>query len=177
LAALGARSPGLALLAEAMMRVTLAPTMVDASRSMNVIPEAARLHVDCRVPPGMDEPEVRARLCEVLGTDGYRLEFTERLVGNSSPVESPLMDALVECVSAMDPGARCLPTVSVGYSDSRVFRAAFPDCVAYGFFPHRHMPLTQVTALPHARNERIDVRDLALAVECYRSVARSLLGS
>jgi acetylornithine deacetylase/succinyl-diaminopimelate desuccinylase-like protein len=38
------------------------------------------------------------------------------------------------------------------------------------------MPLSQVTALPHARNERIDVRDLALAVECYRSVTRSLLG-
>jgi acetylornithine deacetylase/succinyl-diaminopimelate desuccinylase-like protein len=160
-----------------MMRVTLAPTMVDASRSMNVIPEVARLHVDCRVPPDMDEPEVTARLREVLGADGYRIEFTERLVGNSSPVESPLMDALREWVSTMDPGARCLPTVSTGYSDSQTFRAAFPDCVAYGFFPHRHMPLAQVTALPHARDERIDVRDLALAVECYRSVARSLLGA
>jgi acetylornithine deacetylase/succinyl-diaminopimelate desuccinylase-like protein len=174
---LAARSPGLAVLAEAMMRVTLAPTMVDASRSMNVIPEVARLHVDCRVPPDMDEPEVTARLREVLGEDGYRIEFTERLVGNSSPVESPLMDALREWVSAMDPGARCLPTVSTGYSDSQTFRAAFPDCVAYGFFPHRHMPLAEVTALPHARDERIDVRDLALAVECYRSVARSLLGA
>lgn len=158
------------------MRVTLAPTMVDASRAMNVIPETARLHVDCRVPPGMDEPEVTARLREVLGADGYRLEYTESLVGTASAVESPLMDALNEWVSEMDPGARCLPTVSVGYSDSRTFRAAFPDCVAYGFFPYRHMPLSQVTALPHARNERIDVRDLALAVECYRSVTRSLLG-
>ena len=37
------------------------------------------------------------------------------------------------------------------------------------------MPLTQLAALPHARNERIDVRDLALAVKCYRSVARALL--
>jgi acetylornithine deacetylase/succinyl-diaminopimelate desuccinylase-like protein len=176
LATLSERSPGFALLAEAMMRVTLAPTMVDASRAMNVIPETARLHVDCRVPPGMDEPEVTARLREVLGAEGYRLEYTESLVGTASAVESPLMDALNEWVSEMDPGARCLPTVSVGYSDSRTFRAAFPDCVAYGFFPYRHMPLSQVTALPHARNERIDVRDLALAVECYRSVTRSLLG-
>ncbi|HVD58850.1 MAG TPA: M20/M25/M40 family metallo-hydrolase [Thermoleophilaceae bacterium] len=176
LAALSEHSPGFALLAEAMMRVTLAPTMVDASRAMNVIPETARLHVDCRVPPGMDEPEVTARLREVLGAEGYRLEYTESLVGTASAVESPLMDALNEWVSKMDPGARCLPTVSVGYSDSRTFRAAFPDCVAYGFFPYRHMPLSQVTALPHARNERIDVRDLALAVECYRSVTRSLLG-
>jgi acetylornithine deacetylase/succinyl-diaminopimelate desuccinylase-like protein len=176
LAALNARSPGFALLAEAMMRVTLAPTMVDASRAMNIIPETARLHVDCRVPPGMGEAEVTARVHEVLGAEGYRLDFTESLVGMASAIESPLMDALGAWVSAVDPGARCLPTVSVGYSDSRTFRAAFPDCVAYGFFPHRHMPLSQVTALPHARNERIDIRDLALAVECYRSVGRSLLG-
>ena len=176
-AELAAKSPDLAVLAEAMMRVTLAPTMVDASRSMNVIPEVARVHVDCRVPPDMDEPQVTARLREVLGPDGYRIEYTERLVGNSSPVESPLMDALCDWVSAMDAGARCLPTVSTGYSDSQTFRAAFPECIAYGFFPHRHMPLAQVAALPHARDERIDVRDLALAVECYRAVARSLLGT
>jgi acetylornithine deacetylase/succinyl-diaminopimelate desuccinylase-like protein len=64
--ALAAKSPVLAVLAEAMMRVTLAPTMVDASRSMNVIPEVARVHVDRRVPPDMDEPQVTARLREVL---------------------------------------------------------------------------------------------------------------
>ena len=176
LAALRERAPGLAVLAEHMMRVTLAPTMVDAARTMNVIPDAARVHVDCRVPPGMDEPEVTARIQEVLGRDGYRLEFTERVVGNASAVESPLMDALNEWVADVDPGARCLPTISTGYSDSQTFRAAFPECVAYGFFPFRHMPLAQVTALPHARNERVDVRDLALAVECYRSVVRRLLG-
>jgi acetylornithine deacetylase/succinyl-diaminopimelate desuccinylase-like protein len=86
------------------------------------------------------------------------------------------MDALGGWVADMDPGARCLPTISTGYTDSQTFRAAFPECVAYGFFPHRHMSATQVTALPHARNERVDVRDLALAVDCYRAVARRMLG-
>ncbi len=56
------------------------------------------------------------------------------------------------------------------------FRAAFPDLVAYGFFPQRHMTVDQVNSLVHAPNERIDVRDLALAVDCYRSVAPQLLG-
>ena len=79
------RAPEFAPLVEPMMRVTLAPTMVEASKARNVIPDEAHLHVDCRVPPGMDEPEVRARLREVLPPDGYRLEFTEQIVGNSSP--------------------------------------------------------------------------------------------
>jgi acetylornithine deacetylase/succinyl-diaminopimelate desuccinylase-like protein len=176
LAALETRAPGYAVLVDAMMRVTLAPTMVDASEQMNVIPAAARLHVDCRVPPGMQETEVRARLLEVLGETGYRLDFTEHVVGNASPPESPLAGALRRWVERTDPGARVLPTISVGYTDSRTFRDAFPDCVAYGFFPNRHMTVEQLGALIHGRDERIDVRDLGLAVDCYRAVATELLG-
>jgi acetylornithine deacetylase/succinyl-diaminopimelate desuccinylase-like protein len=175
LAALERRAPALAPLVDAMMRVTLAPTMVEASEQMNVIPAAARVHVDCRVPPGMDEPEVRARVTEVLGDDG-RLEFTEKVTGNSSPPGSPLADALRGWVERTDPGARVLPTLCAGYTDSRTFRAAFPDCVAYGFFPHRHMTVPQLSELVHGRDERIDVRDLGLAVDCYRAVVTELLG-
>lgn len=170
------RAPKFAPLVEAMMQVTLAPTMVSASEARNVIPDEAHLHVDCRVPPGMDEPEVRARLREVLPADGYRLEFTERIVGTGSPPESPLMDALHSWVGRSDPGARVVPSMCTGYTDSRAFRETFPGCVAYGFFPQRHMGLGDVEALVHGRNERIDVRDLALAVECYRSVVVELLG-
>jgi acetylornithine deacetylase/succinyl-diaminopimelate desuccinylase-like protein len=176
LAALSERAPDFAPDVEAMLRVTFAPTMIDASDQMNVIPERARLHVDCRVPPGMREPAVLERIHEVLGTSGYRLEFTERVVGNASPPESALLDALRAWVERAEPGARCLPTVSVGYSDSRAFRDAFPECVAYGFFPVRHMTLEQLGALVHGRDERIDVRDLGLAVDCYRWVATELLG-
>lgn len=176
LAALRERAPEFAPDVEAMLCVTLAPTMVDASEQMNVIPERARLHVDCRVPPGIEEPAVLERLREVIGAEGYRLELTERVVGNASRPESPLMDALQGWVARSEPGARCLPTISVGYTDSRTFRHAFPDCLAYGFFPHRHMTLEQLGALVHGRDERIDVRDLGLAVDCYRTVATELLG-
>jgi acetylornithine deacetylase/succinyl-diaminopimelate desuccinylase-like protein len=176
LAALQARAPDFVPDVEAMMRVTLAPTMVSASEQMNVIPAAAHLHVDCRVPPGIDEPEVLARVREVLGRDGYRLEFTERLTGTASPPRSPLADALSGWVQRIEPGARLLPTIAVGYTDSRTFRAAFSDCVAYGFFPYRHMTVQQLGKLAHGRDERVDVRDLGLAVDCYRAVATELLG-
>ena len=176
IASLQSSAPDFAPDVEAMMRVTLAPTMVDASEQMNVIPEAARLHVDCRVPPGLDETKVLERVREVLGSEGYRLDFTESVVGNASPPESPLLDALSGWVERSEPGARCLPTISVGYSDSRAFRDAFPDCVAYGFFPTRYMPVDLLAELVHGRDERVDVRDLALAVDCYREVATELLG-
>jgi acetylornithine deacetylase/succinyl-diaminopimelate desuccinylase-like protein len=176
LASLAERAPDYAPEVEAMLRVTLAPTMVDASDEMNVIPERARLHVDCRVPPGLEQAAVLERIHEVIGTNGYRLDFTECVVGNASVASSPLLDALQGWVERTEPGTHCLPTISVGYSDSRAFRAAFPECVAYGFFPYRHMTVEQLGALAHGRDERVDVRDLALAVDCYRGVATELLG-
>jgi acetylornithine deacetylase/succinyl-diaminopimelate desuccinylase-like protein len=63
-----------------------------------------------------------------------------------------------------------------GFSDSSHFRAAFPDCVAYGFFPHRHMSVLDEMPLVHNADERIDVRDLGFAARCYADVARALLG-
>jgi acetylornithine deacetylase/succinyl-diaminopimelate desuccinylase-like protein len=159
-----------------MLRVTLAPTVIRASSELNVIPASARLDVDCRVPPGLGAETVLARVAEVLGPGAPRPEFTECVTGNASPPASPLMDALEGWIAREDPGARLVPTISPGYSDSRTFRDAFPDCVAYGFFPIRHMDPDLVNSLYHSHDERIDVRDLELAERCYRDLAVTLLG-
>jgi acetylornithine deacetylase/succinyl-diaminopimelate desuccinylase-like protein len=105
-----------------------------------------------------------------------RIAFTERVVGNRSPTSSPLMDALEAWIASNDPGARTVPTILPGFTDSRHFRAAFPDCVAYGFFPQRRQSLLETQALIHAPNERIDVRDLIWAADFYRQLALELLG-
>jgi acetylornithine deacetylase/succinyl-diaminopimelate desuccinylase-like protein len=173
---LAERDPILALVVEPMLGVSLAPTKIRASDKINVIPSKAVLAVDCRVPPGLGADHARMRIQEVLGTEGYDLEFSEEVVGNSSPVESPLMDAIREWVAANDEGARCVPTMLPGFTDSRTFRAAFPDCTAYGFFPHRHSQLYETAPLVHSANERVDVRDLAFATQFFADIATRMLG-
>jgi acetylornithine deacetylase/succinyl-diaminopimelate desuccinylase-like protein len=176
LEALRANDAGLALLVEPMLGVTLAPTRIWGSEKINVIPASAELRVDCRVPPGLGEEHALARIREVLGEDGYRLEFTERVVGNASPISSPLMDAIEGWVRTNDPDARVVPTILPGFTDSRTFRDAFPECIAYGFFPHRHMSLYETSPLIHSADERIDVRDLGFAASFFRDVCKELLG-
>jgi acetylornithine deacetylase/succinyl-diaminopimelate desuccinylase-like protein len=180
LARLCAADPRLAVMFEPLLGVTFAPTMIGASEKINVIPSRAVLKVDCRVPPGLGEAEVGRAIAEVLGSETdsdppFEIEFTERIVGNRSPLHSPLMDAISEWVSAHDPGARTVPTILPGFTDSRHFRAAFPECVAYGFFPQRHQTLPETMALMHAADERIDVRDLVFATEFFRDLALSVL--
>jgi acetylornithine deacetylase/succinyl-diaminopimelate desuccinylase-like protein len=173
---LNERDPRLLQMLEPMFGVTLAPTKISASEKINVIPSRAELRVDCRVPPGLGEEQARRAIEQVLGgLDGLRIEFTERVTGNRSPIDSPLMDALGEWVTERDPGAKTVPTILPGFTDSRHFRAAFPECVAYGFFPQRYQSLLETQALIHAPDERIDVRDLAFASEFYRDLALRLL--
>jgi acetylornithine deacetylase/succinyl-diaminopimelate desuccinylase-like protein len=176
-AALRERDPMLAMLIEPMLGVTMAPTRIFASEKINVIPSRARLAVDCRTPPGMLEDQVRRRIHEVLGADGYKIEFTEKVVGNSSPADTPLMDAITHWIGREDPGARVVPTMLPAFTDSRTFRDAFPECVAYGFFPQREMNLYETSPLVHSRDERIATADLGFAARCYRDVTKELLGA
>jgi acetylornithine deacetylase/succinyl-diaminopimelate desuccinylase-like protein len=172
---LRAKDEVLAMLVEPMLGVTLAPTMARASDKINVIPSRAELQVDCRVPPGLGRDHAERRIHEILGGDGYTLEFSEQTIGNSSPVDSPLMDAIRDWVGEHDPDARVVPTMLPGFTDSRTFRAAFPEVIAYGFFPQRHMTLYETAPLIHSADERIDVRDLAYAARFYYDVAKRLL--
>jgi acetylornithine deacetylase/succinyl-diaminopimelate desuccinylase-like protein len=86
------------------------------------------------------------------------------------------MDELSSLLADHDPGAEIVPFVLPGFTDSRHFRNVFPECVAYGFFPQSHQSLQQTAPLIHAADERIDVRDLALAAELYSELARRVLG-
>ncbi|MBX5441852.1 MAG: M20/M25/M40 family metallo-hydrolase [Solirubrobacteraceae bacterium] len=171
--------PVLALQVEPMLGVTFAPTRIWASEKINVIPASATIGVDCRVPPGLGREVAERRVVEVLGDPaeaGYRLEWTEQVAGNASPVESPLMDAIRDWAAEHDPEAGLVPLIMTGFTDSRSFRAAFPDVVAYGFFPHRHMTVHETVPLIHSADERIDVRDLGHAAAFFRDITRRLLG-
>jgi acetylornithine deacetylase/succinyl-diaminopimelate desuccinylase-like protein len=202
---LGAADERLVTMFEPMLGVTFTPTRIRASEKINVIPSSAELKVDCRVPPGLGEEQVRRGIGEVLGpevlvparpgpahpeagederegageSDGtgapWRINFTERIEGNGSPISSPLMDAIAEWVAEHDAGADVVPVILPGFTDSRHFRVAFPECVAYGFFPQRHQTLFEAAPLIHAADERIDARDLAFATQFFRDLALRML--
>jgi acetylornithine deacetylase/succinyl-diaminopimelate desuccinylase-like protein len=177
IARMAAQDERLATVFEPMFGVTFTPTRIKASEKINVIPSSAELRVDCRVPPGLGEKEVLLGIAEVFEGEGWgRVEFTERVVGNRSPMASELMQGIADWISENDPGAEVVPVILPGFTDSRHFREAFPECVAYGFFPHRYASLFETMPLIHGADERIDVRDLGFAAKFFRDMALRILG-
>jgi acetylornithine deacetylase/succinyl-diaminopimelate desuccinylase-like protein len=170
------RDPRMGLLLEPTLSVTFAPTMIRASEKINVIPGHAQLKVDCRVPPGLGADHARRRIDEVVGGNGYDVRFDEEVIGNRSPIESPLMDRIQAFVEREEPGAAVAPVMLPGFTDSRWFREAFPDCVAYGFCPHRKIDLFMAAALMHSADERVPVEDLGLAASFFAELAPEMLG-
>ena len=171
-----AKQPQLAPWLEPMMGVSLAPTKAYASTKINVLPSEAGIQVDCRVPPEMDEHDALRRIAEVIGDDGYTLEFSEKVVGNRSPHASQFAAAITAWVADNDPEATVVPAVLPGFTDSRTFRAAFPDCLAYGFFPHRQMTMFETAPLVHGADERIAVGDLGYATRFFAEITERVLG-
>jgi acetylornithine deacetylase/succinyl-diaminopimelate desuccinylase-like protein len=162
-------------LAEPMLSVTLTPTIAEAGKKANVIPSEAEVLIDCRVPPGYGEDEALAALRSLIGEDDYTVEFSEAVVGNSSPLDSPLRDAIEEWLGEVDPGAAIAPIVMPGFSDSNPFRTAFPDAVVYGFCPHREIGLLEGAPLIHGADERVPVSDVELSAGFFYELARRML--
>ena len=74
-----------------------------------------------------------------------------------------------------DPGTVLLPSLSTGFTDSVYLRAAC-GTVAYGFSPMLATPPDVALAGFHAKDERVHVDDLSLAVQFHEQAARALLG-
>jgi acetylornithine deacetylase/succinyl-diaminopimelate desuccinylase-like protein len=166
--------PIAAELVEPLVGMTVAPTMIEASKKRNVIPALCEVTVDCRLLPGQTHAEVEPVIREVLGPDGdFELEWIEGQGGTRSPMEGPLWDALQAWVVENEPEAAVAPICLAGFTDSHWMRAAF-GTIAYGFFPMRYMDPQLATRLVHSADERARVDDLELGVEFLRYAARAM---
>lgn len=168
--------PLAAELVEPLLSLTLAPTMIEASKQRNVIPGTCEITVDCRMLPGQGPADLEPLLRAGLPAGDWELEWleAERLGGSSSPTDTPLWAALQAWVDRVEPGARLAPLVSAGFTDSHWLREAF-GTVAYGFMPLRAMDAEVAGRLVHSTDERAAIDDLVDAVDVFRHVAQTLL--
>ena len=170
---LAALEPSVRATVEPMRAFTVSPTMIQASRSRNVVPGLCEIVCDCRLLPGQTQDEAERAILAWLGEDGYELEWIEAVGGTRSELETPLWEAVESFVQAEEPGATLAPIVLPGFTDSHWVREAF-GTVAYGFFPMRAMDSELASRLVHSADERVPVDDLELGTRFLLHLARTL---
>jgi acetylornithine deacetylase/succinyl-diaminopimelate desuccinylase-like protein len=172
-ARLAALDPGVRGMVEPMLSLTISPTIIEASKKVNVIPAVCDVVCDCRLLPGQGQVEAESAIREWLGEGDYELEWIEGVGGTSSPLQSPLWDAIAAFVADEEPGAGLAPVVLPGFTDSHYMREAF-GTISYGFFPMRTMDVELAARLIHSADERVAVDDLELGTRFLRHVVRTL---
>ncbi|NLF91321.1 MAG: M20/M25/M40 family metallo-hydrolase, partial [Corynebacterium marinum] len=163
--------------AHALSRLTISQTILRSGTAINVLPSAATLDLDIRPLPGTTQDDVDELLTGALGdlADQVRIE---RLISESatvSPTSGPLYDALVDTFDEFFPGVPVVPTIAAGGSDLRFGRRLGGN--GYGFALHaRERTLGDVFSQLHTHDEHLELADLDLTVQAYRSLVRRFCG-
>jgi acetylornithine deacetylase/succinyl-diaminopimelate desuccinylase-like protein len=155
---------------------TFAPTIAHGGTKINVIPDTVDLQLDIRTLPGHGTAEVRAMLDEALGDLAPKVELisSQDDPSTSSPIDTPLWDALGRITQRFYRGSAIVPYMSVGATDARFFRRLGTTSYGFGLFSTR-MSFEDFGSMFHGDDERVDVESLQLSTDMWEVLARDLL--
>ncbi|HZP58612.1 MAG TPA: M20/M25/M40 family metallo-hydrolase [Dehalococcoidia bacterium] len=164
------RLAGENLFARAILTNTVSTTTAHAGIKHNVIPGVAEATLDCRLLPGQDTDAFIEQVREVVADPKVRIETIYASSTPASSAQTELFAIIEDVVHEHMEEALVLPSVSAGFTDSRVFRVH--GITSYGFIP---ILLEQDEAVTvHGHNERIRIENLRLGTQILFETVRRL---
>ncbi|KAF0174254.1 MAG: M20 family peptidase [Hyphomonadaceae bacterium] len=153
-------------LAAAMLRTTVAPTMVEGGPKDNILPGRATARINFRLHPRDSAASILARAQEaVKGIPGIAVEW-DQPPHDASPVSSSTSDsfALVAAMArAVAPDAPVAPSLVMAGTDSRYYSGVAQD--VYRFAPA--LFTVEDIGGVHGKNERLSVDNLSRMIKGY----------
>ena len=168
---------GLARQAHACTHTTFAPTVMRAGTKTNVIPDTVDLEIDIRTLPGQTGEEVRAELLGIVGDDlapSVEILHANDDPSTSSPIDTPLWDAIERVSARLAPGSKTVPFLTVGATDARFFRRLGVTSYGFGLFSER-ISFDDFATMFHGDDERVDQESLRLSTELWQALAQDFL--
>lgn len=149
---------------------SIALTGTTAGVKHNVIPAEATATLDVRLVPGYDPQTFIAELRRVIADPGIEVETVFESSTPASPIDTELYAAITETVRHAIEDAIVVPSVSTGFTDSRVFRRR--GIPAYGFMPVLLGP--EDGGRTHGNDERISIENLRLGLQLLFRTVRAV---
>jgi carboxypeptidase PM20D1 len=101
----------------AMLRMTIAPTIIHGGVKENIIPSECEAVFDCRILPGQTTAEALTRVKELLkdiGLDKLEFEIIQANEPSESPMDTPLYRLMVETIKEFEPNCAVAPVLLTG---------------------------------------------------------------
>ena len=144
----------------ALVRDTVAITVLRGGPRTNVVPAEAAAHLDARLLPGRHCEDFSRELTDLSKGTGAELQTLLSFSSAGSPVDTALYRAIADTARARDPRAVVVPRVLAGFTDAHYFREL--GIASYGFVPRWQRRGDQRGV--HGPNERISVENLERGV-------------
>ncbi|MGH7987114.1 MAG: M20/M25/M40 family metallo-hydrolase [Candidatus Binataceae bacterium] len=156
-----------------MLANTVTPTIVRAGYKDNVIPGEASVILDGRTLPGEDERGFMGELRDIVGPEPI-LEVIKSAPPAEASADTPLFRLIKARTEAADPGARAIPWMLPGATDSKFYAQLGATC--YGFAPVRLESGMPFGALYHGNDERMPIEGFLWGLRLYADVVLTFLG-
>jgi acetylornithine deacetylase/succinyl-diaminopimelate desuccinylase-like protein len=163
-----------------LMRTTCVATMLSGGHAPNALPGRAEANVNCRIFPGHSQEEVRLQLVRLFNdpklTVRYRSDSGELADHGSDrkamappPLRNDVMSSLRSVAAKLWPGAKIIPTMEAGASDSiYTMNAGIPS---YGICG---VAIERDDDRAHGRDERVRIDAYNTGVEFYYEFLKAL---
>ena len=157
----------------AMVRTTMAPTMLSGSGASNVLAARATAVVNCRIAPGDSVADVAAHFKKVINNDDVKVEVIMGYEPSKvSSIDSEGYEAVYKTAAEMFGDFVLTPYLMVAATDSRRY-GEIADNV-YLFQPTRSV--MEDLATIHAAGERISTQSLAEGAEFFARLVKNADG-
>ncbi len=157
--------------------MTLSPNVLVSPTKTNTIPDVVDIDIDVRTMPGETPDDVREQLTLAMGELAEHVEISPLMndMSTTSPIDTPLWDALRRSVQRRFPTSELSPGLTVGFTDARVHRNMGAIAYGAGLMAPTLSPVEYGSRF-HGNNERIDVESIGLTTGLYYDTVVDLLG-
>ncbi len=154
----------------AILRTTCIPTGLKGGHAENALPRDATATVNCRILPGTDPTEVRAKLAELINDPAVKISsIYDAKPSPASVMPAALQESLEQLVEQHWPGVPVIPEMSTGATDGLFVRnAGIPVFGVAGWF----MRPGDIRA--HGLDEKIGIAEFHAGAEFWYQMLKKL---
>ncbi len=151
----------------AMIRTTLAPTIINAGIKENVIPTVAKATLNLRLLPGDSVAMVERKIREIIADDRVRVEIMDaREASSVTSIDSYAYTTVDQIVRKTYDSVVATPFLMIAATDSRHF-----DGVSKGII--KFSPMTDPIGF-HGIDERVSVESFRTSIWFFEQLLRDL---